>query len=77
MDESERAGLLTHLNDQAVILARMTAEAAGDATSEEQLIAIRDQVFVIKETLGTLDVPYALSSRDEWSRALDSGGGRA
>jgi hypothetical protein len=75
MDASERAWLLTHLHDQATALAKMADEATRDAASEERLIAIRDQVFVIKETLGTLEVPYALASRDEWSRALGSDDG--
>lgn len=76
MDASERAWLLTHLNDQAATLSRMVDEATADAASEQRLIAIRDQVFVIKETLGTLEVPYALASRDEWSRAIGSGDGQ-
>lgn len=76
MDSSERAWLLAHLNDQAATLSRMADEAATHAGPEERLIAIRDQVFVIKETLGTLEVPYALVSRDEWSRVIGSSEGR-
>ncbi len=77
MDASEQAWLLRHLEDQATTLSRMANDAAREVASDERLIAIRDQVFAIKETLGTLEVPYALASRDEWSRAIDSGGGPA
>ncbi|MFA4928869.1 MAG: hypothetical protein WC558_10155 [Patulibacter sp.] len=75
MDASERAWLLMHLHDQAATLLKMADEAKRDVASEERLIAIRDQVFVIKETLGTLEVPHALASRDEWSRAIGSDDG--
>ncbi len=77
MDASERAWLLRHLNDQAATLSRIVSEAATDGASDERLVAIRDQVFVIKETLGTLGVPYALASRDEWSRVIGSDDGPA
>jgi hypothetical protein len=72
MSPSDREWLLGHLRDQATILARAVDAAAQDPESTERLIAVRDQVFCMKETLGTLGVPHALVSRDEWSRGLDS-----
>lgn len=69
MAGDERTWLLAHLRDQATTLASMADAAVESAGSEQALIAFRDQVFVIKETLGTLDVPGALVSRDEWSEA--------
>lgn len=69
MASEERTWLLAHLRDQAATLASMADTAVGSAGSEHDLIAFRDQVFVIKETLLTLDVPGTLLSRDEWSDA--------
>lgn len=70
MDVEERDWLLAHLQDQAATLVTMADSAAGRPGSAERLIAVRDQMFAITETLGTLEVPHALDSRADWSAAL-------
>lgn len=69
MASGERTWVLSHLRDQAAALTAMADAAVESGGSDHELIALRDQVFVIKETLGTLDVPGALLSHDEWSDA--------
>lgn len=69
MEDNGRADLLEHLVQQSRTLLDMTETAQSQSADASRLVAVRDQVFVIKETLGSLEVPYALVSRDEWSEA--------
>ncbi len=62
-----RERLLDHLDEQAHILAEMTG-AARQSDDMSRLLAVRDQVFVIRETLATLGVPHSLLSNDTWTR---------
>lgn len=64
-----RQRLLRHLGEQASSLADMTVAAEDDM---DTLIAIRDQVFVIRETLATLGVPHATSGNDVWNVEIAS-----
>jgi hypothetical protein len=64
-----RPHLLQHLDEQARALADMTTASEDDMAA---LIAIRDQVFVIRETLATLGVPHATSANDAWNREIGS-----
>lgn len=67
----ERAWLLRHLREQADTLATLTAAAAAEPASARRLLDVRDQVFVMKETLATLGVPHALDAHDAWVDADD------
>jgi hypothetical protein len=69
MSPADRALLLQHLDDQARTLAEMTASARDRADSSESLAQIRDQLFVMQETLDTLGVCHALKSHADWRRA--------
>ena len=54
----DRQWLLKHLNDQARDLQTLTAEALRDP--EDSTSCARDEVFTMRETLDTLDIPHAL-----------------
>ena len=56
----DRQWLLKHLNDQARDLQTLTAEALRDPEDSSTLNAVRDEVFTMRETLDTLDIPHAL-----------------
>lgn len=71
MAPSDRAWLLAHLLQQVEHLADL-AHAIGP--HDDDLVALRDQVFVIRETLDTLGVPHALVSNVDWNVVV--GGGR-
>ena len=45
-------------------------EALRDPGDSSTLIAVRDAVFTMRETLDTLDVPHALVTNAEWNRAI-------
>ena len=66
-----REWLLNHLDEQAKEIAAMTRAAREDPSDDSLLLRVRDQLFVMSETLGTLGVPLALSSRDDWRRAAE------
>jgi hypothetical protein len=67
----ERGWLLRHLRDQADALGSLTAAAATDPASAQRLRDVRDQVFVMKETLDALGVPHALDAHDAWGDVED------
>ena len=64
---------LSHLDEQAHTLAELTG-AATRFDDMRRLLEIRDQVFVIRETLATLGVPHSLLSNDTWNRHIGPGG---
>jgi hypothetical protein len=66
----DRAWLLTHLRDQVSHLAALIDSGGAGAGDELDLIALRDQIFVIRETLDSLAVPHALSSNGDWNIAI-------
>ena len=68
-----REGLLEHLDQQAHALAEMTG-AAKQSDDMSRLLAVRDQVFVIRETLAALGVPHSLLANDTWTRHVGRGG---
>jgi hypothetical protein len=68
----DRQWLVKHLNDQARHLQTLTMEALRDPEDSSTLIAVRDAVFTMRETLETLDVPHALVTNAEWNRAIGS-----
>jgi|tagenome__1003787_1003787.scaffolds.fasta_scaffold19496728_1 hypothetical protein len=65
----ERRWLIEHLRAQANHLTAMVA-AIDESASPEQLAAVRDHVFTIRETLQTLEVPLATVTNAEWNRAI-------
>jgi hypothetical protein len=67
----ERGWVLRHLREQADALGSLTAAAAAEPASARRLLDVRDQVFVMKETLATLGVPHALDAHDAWVDADD------
>ena len=66
----DRQWLVRHLNDQARHLQTLTLKALRDPEDSSTLIAVRDAVFTMRETLDTLDVPHALVTNAEWNRAI-------
>lgn len=68
MDPAERHSLLAHLQEQVITLNTTVGQAVTHPAPAQLLADVRDQVFCIQETLGTLEVPHALVSRDEWIR---------
>lgn len=66
----DRAWLLTHLQDQVSHLAVLVDSDGAGAGDEPDLIALRNQIFVIRETLDSLAVPHALSSNADWNIAI-------
>jgi hypothetical protein len=70
MPEHDRDWLLAHLNDQARGLAALADSAHRHPADLDQLVAVRDQVFVMRETLDTLGVAHALVSNADWNRAI-------
>ena len=68
-----RESLLRHLDEQARTLAELTT-AATESDDIRPLLEVRDQVFVIRETLATLGIPHALVSNDTWNRHVGPGG---
>jgi hypothetical protein len=71
---AERESLIGHLRAQADYLAEMTV-ALDESASPEQLAAVRDHVFTIRETLATLDVPLATVTNADWNRAIGTSRG--
>lgn len=67
-DDVER--LAAHLHDQARYVAELTLAAQARPRDRDALIAIRDELFVMRETLDTLGVPGALTSNVEWNRSI-------
>jgi hypothetical protein len=65
----DRAWLLTHLQDQVSHLAALV-DSGGAGADELDLIALRDQIFVIRETLDSLAVPHSLASNWDWNIAI-------
>jgi plasmid stabilization system protein ParE len=70
MSPRERDRLVGHLDDQAQTLAEMTRAAREHPHNPEALLRIRDQLFVMRETLDTLRVPHATATHDDWRRAI-------
>jgi primase-polymerase (primpol)-like protein len=66
----DRQWLVRHLNDQARQLQTLTMEALRDPEDASTLIAVRDEVFTMRETLDTLGVPHALVTNAEWNVAI-------
>lgn len=69
MASSDRAWLVGHLREQVEHLADLT-RAIGAHAGDDDLVALRDQVFVVRETLDSLGVPHALVSNVDWNRAI-------
>ena len=65
----DRAWLLHHLAEQARHVQALIDDARAHPDDADKLLAVRDEVFMIRETLDTLGVPHALDGNDEWSRA--------
>jgi hypothetical protein len=55
----DREWLLTHLRDQIEHLSALAHSAGARAGDDVDLVALRDQIFVIRETLDTVAVPAA------------------
>lgn len=73
-----REWLLAHLEALAAHLLELTRSASQAPDDTGQLISLRDEIFTFRETLGTLGVPFALSSNADWNREIgmtvDEGG---
>jgi hypothetical protein len=59
-----------HLQDQVSHLVALMDSGGAGAGDELNLIALRDQIFVIRETLDSLAVPHALSSNEDWNISI-------
>jgi hypothetical protein len=70
MPQHERESLLAHLSDQVRHLAATTDAARHHPGEPDRLLAVRDEVFTIRETLDTLGVPHALVTNADWNRAI-------
>lgn len=68
MTDAERRWLLDHLDGQARYVATLTRYARDHASEPEVLLRVRDEVFTLRETLDTLEVPDALIDNDGWRR---------
>jgi hypothetical protein len=70
MPQQESEWLLAHLSDQVRHLAASADAARHHPGDLDRLIAVRDEVFSIRETLQTLGIPHALVSNADWNRAV-------
>jgi hypothetical protein len=61
---------LGHVDDQARTLAEMTTAARQHPNNPDKLTQVRDQIFVMRETLDMLGVPHATATHDDWRRAI-------
>lgn len=68
MTDADRRWLLGHLDDQAHYVAALTRYARDHASESDVLLRVRDEVFTVRETLDTLEVPHALVSNHDWQR---------
>jgi hypothetical protein len=64
------ARIAAHLHDQARYVAELTFAAQADPRNRDKLLAIRDQLFLMRETLDALGVPGALTTNVEWNRSI-------
>jgi hypothetical protein len=70
MAQHEREWVLAHLSDQARHLAATTDATRHHPGEPDRLVAVRDEVFTIRETLDTLGVPHALVTNADWNQAI-------
>jgi hypothetical protein len=66
MDSHDREWLLHHLRDQVTGLSALVQAAVEHPQEPERLLIVRDEVFTTRETLGTLSVPLAVASNEQW-----------
>ena len=72
-----REWLTGHLVEQAALVLRLSQAAASRPDDTSLLLSVRDEVFALRETLDTLEVPLARSSNLEWNKAIGTNGGPA
>jgi hypothetical protein len=70
MPQDDHEWLLAHLSDQVGHLATLVDIARQHPAEPDKLVAVRDEVFTIRETLDTLGVPHALVTNADWNRAI-------
>lgn len=70
MNPSERLALVRHLQDQIRFLSKTVEALPALDIDDENLMHARDQVFAIRETLDSLDVPLSTASNSDWNRAI-------
>jgi hypothetical protein len=70
MRSEDLSRLLAHLHDQAQHVTELTVRARSHPDDREHLVAIRDELFTMRETLDTLGVPDALVTNAEWNRNI-------
>jgi hypothetical protein len=70
MTAPDREWLMSHLHEQIAHLSALARSTDGSEDDRASLLALRDQIFVIRETLDTLGVPHARASNTDWNRAI-------
>jgi hypothetical protein len=68
MRDQDLPWLLRHLDQQARYVASLTAWARDNPTETDVLLRVRDEVFTLRETLDTLEVPHATVDNENWRR---------
>lgn len=65
MTDADTQWLLDHLDGQAQYIPELTRYVRQHPDESGVLLRVRDEVFTLRETLETLDVPGAALSNDE------------